>query len=91
MYDALIVYGILHQSLVIIIQLVFSLSLLAELPAILDSFSPVPQVMGGKHMLCSYTCIHWSLKVTKSVDNITKRLCETLQPSSLCLTASRND
>ena len=44
----------------------------------------------GKHMLCSYTCIMDPLvlelaqKVVKSVDNITTRLCETLQPGGLC-------
>ena len=30
-------------------------------------------------------------KVAKSVDNITTRSCETLQPGSLCSTTSRND
>ena len=29
-------------------------------------------------------------KAVKSVDNITTRLCETLQPDGLCLTASRD-
>ena len=47
-------------------------------------------------MLCSYTCIMVPLvlelaqKVVKSVDNITARSCETLQPGGLCLTASRD-
>ena len=50
----------------------------------------------GKDTLCSHTCIMDPLvpelaqKVAKSVDNITTRLCDTLQPSSLCLTASRD-
>ena len=48
----------------------------------------------GKHTLRSNTCIMDSLvlelaqKVVKSVDNITTRSCETLQPGGLCLTAS---
>ena len=38
----------------------------------------------GKHMVCSYTCIidplvlEMAQKVVESVDNITKRPCETL-------------
>ena len=78
--------------------------LLAELPTILDSFftsttSDYIGVVGatkwwGKHTLCSHTCIMDPLvpelaqKVVKSVDNIIARLCETLQPGGLCLTAS---
>ena len=52
--------------------------------------------MAGKHTLCNDTCImdplvlEMAQKVVKSVDNIITRLCETLQPSSLCLTASRD-
>ena len=47
-------------------------------------------------MLRSYTCIMDPLvlelaqKVVKSVDNITTRSFETLQPGGLCLTASRD-
>ena len=50
----------------------------------------------GKHTLCIHTCIMDPLvaelaqKVVKSVDNITTRSCETLQPGGLCLTASRD-
>ena len=85
--------------------------LLAELPAILDSFfhqyhkwlhrGGWSGVVGShevarKHTLCSYTCImdpmvlEMAQKVVKSVDNITTKSCETLQPGGLCLTASRN-
>ena len=52
--------------------------------------------VAGKHTLCSHTCIMDPLvlelaqKVVKSVDNITTRSCETLQPGGLCLTASRD-
>ena len=50
----------------------------------------------GKQMLFSYTGIMDPLvlelaqKVVKSVDNITTRSCETLQPGGLCLTGSRD-
>ena len=80
--------------------------LLAELPAILDSLfrqyhtSDYIGVVGwgwrGKHTLCSHTCIMDPLvpelaqKVVKSVDNITTRSCETLQPGGLFLTAGRD-
>ena len=53
--------------------------------------------MTGKYMPCSYTCImdplvlEMALKVMKSVDNHTIRLRETLQPSRLCSSASRDD
>ena len=90
-----LVYAILHQSIVILGNSVgvFFNGLLAELPAILDSFftSTTSDYMGmigqgwwGKHMLCSYTCIMDPLvlelaqKIVKSVDNITTRSCETL-------------
>ena len=44
----------------------------------------------GKHRLCSYThfmdplVLEMAQNVVKSVDNITARSCETLQPCSLC-------
>ena len=50
-----------------------------------------------RHVLSSYICVmapqvfEIAQKVVESVDIITKRLCETLQPVSHCLTASRND
>ena len=46
--------------------------------------------VAGKHVLCSYTCFmdlllfEMAQKVSKSVDNITARLCEISQPGSLC-------
>ena len=105
-----LVYEILHliqgNSVGVLLD-----GLLAELPAILDSFftsttSDYIGVVGwgwwgatkwrGKHKLCSHTCIvdplvpELAQKVVKSVDNNTTRLCETLQPGGLCLTASRD-
>ena len=50
-----------------------------------------------KPTLRIYTCTMDPLvykmakKVVKSVDNIATRLCETSQPGSFCLTASRED
>ena len=102
-----LIYEILHQSIVIQGNSVGVLldGLLAELPAILDSFSTSTTsdyigVVGwgwrGKHTMCNHTCIMDPLvpelaqKVVKSVDNITTRLCETLQPGGLCLTAGRD-
>ena len=106
-------YEILHQSIVIesnSVGVPFN-GLLAELPAILDSFftSTTGDYIGvvgwgwqgvtkwrGKHKPCGYTCImdllvlELAQKVDKSVDDITTRWCETLQPGGLCLTASRD-
>ena len=109
-----LVYEILYQSIVIqgnSVCVLFN-GLLAELPAILDSFFTsttsdyIRWLVGGggeprsgkentRHIR-SYTCIMDPLvlelaqKVVKSVDNITTRSCETLQPGGLCLTASRD-
>ena len=50
----------------------------------------------ARHVLSSCICVmapqvfEIAQKVVESVD-LTKRLCETLQPVSHCLTASRND
>ena len=50
----------------------------------------------GKHTQCSYACImplvlEMAQKVMKSVGNHTIKPCETLQPSHLCSTTSRDD
>ena len=97
-----LIYKILHQPIVIQGNSAGALfdGLLAELPAILDSFytSTLSDYVGvvksheveGKHTLYSYTCfmdplvLEMSQKVVKSVDNITTRSCETSPPGSLC-------
>ena len=106
MHDASSMKFSINLLLYKVVQWMFSsmACYVAELPAILDSFftsttSDYIGVVGwgwwgamewqGKHTLCSYTCIVDPLVLEMA--QITTGPCETLQPSRLCSTASKDD